>query len=39
MVLLTPHCHPQHKVDNNRRKQGNRQDGRTQPVVEAALTP
>jgi len=39
MVLLTTHCQPQHEVDNDGCKQRNRQNGRTQSVVEAALAP
>jgi hypothetical protein len=39
MVLLTTHCQPQHKVNNDGCKQRNGEDGRTQSVVEATLTP
>jgi hypothetical protein len=38
-LLLVPHSHPQDKVDNNRRKQGNSQNGRTKPIVKASLAP
>lgn len=38
-VLLTTHCQPQHKVDNDGCEQRNGEDGGTQPVVEAALAP
>lgn len=38
-MLLTTHCQSQHKVDNDGGKQGNGQDGRTQPVIEATLAP
>lgn len=38
LFLLASDRQPQHKVDYNGAEEGNRQDGRAEPVVEATLT-
>lgn len=39
MLLVIGHGQPEHEVDNDSSKQGQGEDGRTEPVVEAALAP
>ena len=39
VLLAIRHGQPQHKVDNNRRKQRQRKNGRTKPIIKAALAP
>jgi hypothetical protein len=38
-MVVIAHGQPQHKVDNDGRKQGNSQDCRTKPVIETTLSP
>jgi hypothetical protein len=38
-MIIVAHRHPQHKVDNHRRKQRERQNRRTKPIVKATLSP
>jgi hypothetical protein len=38
-LFLIPNRQPQHKINNNRRKQRNRQNRRPQPIIKAPLTP
>ena len=39
VLLAISHGQPQYEVDNNSSKQSQCEDGRTEPIIEAALTP
>ena len=39
MLLAVSHGQSQHEVDNNSGKQSQCEDGRAEPIIEAALTP